>query len=55
LLLRKKSKAIVRISGTNYTPIEAARHYCGSECLTRRGVLRDYERWLKAGINGKNF
>jgi len=50
LLLKKKSKAIVRINGQLYNPIDAARHYCGSESLTRAGVLADYTRWLRAGI-----
>lgn len=52
VLLKKKSTAKVRINGRLYTPKDAARHYCGSERLTRVGVLIDYVAWLKAGING---
>lgn len=53
-LLKANSKQKVRIGDQFYTPKDAARHYCGSERLTRVGVLMDYMTWLKAGINGKN-
>lgn len=54
VLLKADSKQKVRIGNTLYTPKDAARHYCGSERLTRIGVLMDYTTWLKAGINGQN-
>lgn len=54
VLLKANSKQKVRIGNTLYTPKDAARHYCGSERLTRVGVLIDYTAWLKAGINGQN-
>lgn len=50
LLLKSKSKQKVRIGDRLYTPKDAARHYCGSERLTRVGVLMDYMTWLHAGI-----
>jgi hypothetical protein len=50
LMLKAGSKEKVRIGGKLYTPKDAARHYCGSERLTRVGVLIDYVAWLKAGI-----
>lgn len=55
LLLKANSKQKVRIGKTLYSPKDAARHYCGSERLTRVGVLIDYTAWLKAGINGTNI
>ena len=51
LLLKAGSKQKVRIEGRLYTPKDAARHYCGSERLTRVGVLIDYVAWLRKGIN----
>ena len=50
LLLKANSKQKVRIGKAFYTPKDAARHYCGSERLTRVGVLIDYIAWLKEGI-----
>lgn len=54
VLLKAGSKEKIRIGGRLYSPKDAAIHYCGSERLTRVGVLIDYIAWLKAGINGKN-
>lgn len=48
--LAKGSKAKTKINGEWYALKDAARHYCGSEALSRKGVLRHYQAWIREGM-----
>ena len=47
LALKAKKNVKITINGQIYSTKDAARHYCGSEALTYRGLMRHYRAWLR--------